>query len=261
MRIFLSTGEPSGDLHAANLIVHSEAPAGSSRFVGFGGPRMPEAGGEVLYPLVDLAVMWFSGSCSTIRQVHFKLLDDAETEFLANRPDAVVLIDYPGFHCRPGQAGQGTASPSFISSRRRSGPGRGWRVEKVKKSVDHVLCSLPFEPDWYRERRASPPPSTSGTPTFDELSERDARRPLHRRAFETTGSLGGDPAGIADAGSDEEPADHARGRREAGRRSLPDGRFAIACLHAKHRDLALIQSLEQTGLAVDVERPRRGRPS
>src|SRR5439155_24309694 len=59
MRIFLSTGEPSGDLHAANLIHSLRRLRPDVEVVGFGGPKMEAAGAKVLYPLVDLAVMWF----------------------------------------------------------------------------------------------------------------------------------------------------------------------------------------------------------
>ena len=50
MRIFLSTGEPSGDLHAANLIRALRRRLPEAEFVGYGGPRMAEAGGRLLLP-------------------------------------------------------------------------------------------------------------------------------------------------------------------------------------------------------------------
>ena len=53
MRIFLSAGEPSGDLHAANLIRSLRRRWPDAEFVGYGGPRMAEAGANVLFPLVD----------------------------------------------------------------------------------------------------------------------------------------------------------------------------------------------------------------
>ena len=59
MRIFISAGEPSGDLHAANLIRSLRGWVPDAQFVGFGGARMSEAGARLLYPLADLAVMWF----------------------------------------------------------------------------------------------------------------------------------------------------------------------------------------------------------
>ncbi len=60
MRIFLSAGEPSGDLHAANLIQALRERLPDAEFVGFGGPADGRGRRRrVLYPLVDLAVMWF----------------------------------------------------------------------------------------------------------------------------------------------------------------------------------------------------------
>src|SRR3954465_8054768 len=99
MRIFLSTGEPSGALHAANLIhsLRRLRPDVEVEVVGFGGPRMEASGARLLYPLVDLAVMWFLRVLINLPKF-FRLLDAPEGGFRERRPDAVVLIDYPGFH-------------------------------------------------------------------------------------------------------------------------------------------------------------------
>src|SRR4029077_16874877 len=59
MRIFMSAGEPSGDLHAANLIRAIRDRVPDARFEGFGGDGMSKAGATLLYPLANLAVMWF----------------------------------------------------------------------------------------------------------------------------------------------------------------------------------------------------------
>ncbi len=59
-RIFFSVGEPSGDLHAANLIGELRKQEPGIECVGLGGPRMAAAGCEVLYDLTELAIMWFA---------------------------------------------------------------------------------------------------------------------------------------------------------------------------------------------------------
>src|SRR6185437_3838167 len=97
MRIFLSTGEPSGDLHAANLIHSIRRRVPDAEFVGFGGPRMQEAGATLLFPLVDLAVMWFVRVLLNLHKF-VGLVGLAHRDFQEQRPDAVVLIDYPGFN-------------------------------------------------------------------------------------------------------------------------------------------------------------------
>src|SRR5271156_6272836 len=97
MKLFVSAGEPSGDLHGSNLIraILSEEP--DTQITAFGGPLMRAAGAEVLYPLTDLAVMGFSQVLTNL-PTFFHVGDYAERHIRAAKPDAVVLIDYPGFH-------------------------------------------------------------------------------------------------------------------------------------------------------------------
>src|SRR5262245_46654352 len=60
MRLFFSVGEPSGDIHAANLIRSLQHRRSDLQFVGFGGDRMEAAGCDLLYPLCRHAVMGVS---------------------------------------------------------------------------------------------------------------------------------------------------------------------------------------------------------
>src|SRR5262249_9147084 len=97
MRIFISAGEPSGDLHGANLVTTLRQLRPDVECVGFGGERMTAAGCTLLYPLCRLAVMWFLRVLLNAH-VFIRLLFQADRYFKEHRPDAVVLIDYPGFH-------------------------------------------------------------------------------------------------------------------------------------------------------------------
>src|SRR5205085_10056990 len=97
MRIFLSAGEPSGDLHGANLVRTFRKLRSDVECVGFGGERMAEAGCRLLYPLCRLAVMWFARVLAHA-PTFLQLLSRADRFFRHHRPDAVVLIDYPGFN-------------------------------------------------------------------------------------------------------------------------------------------------------------------
>ena len=57
--IFISAGEPSGDLHGANLVRSIRQQDPTYRIVGFGGPRMAAAGAELLTDLTRFSIMWF----------------------------------------------------------------------------------------------------------------------------------------------------------------------------------------------------------
>src|SRR3954468_877609 len=170
MRIFLSAGEPSGDLHAANLVHALRRRRPDATFAGFGGPKMAGAGVTVVFPLVDLAVMWFLRVLLNIHKF-VGVLIQADRYFRDVRPDAVVLIDYPGLHWWIARRAKARGIPVFYYVPPQLWAWAGWRVEKVRKFVDHVLCSLPFEPAWYHARGV-PGAVYVGHPYFDELSDR-----------------------------------------------------------------------------------------
>ncbi len=169
MRIFFSVGEPSGDLHGANLIrsLRSECP--DVECVGYGGPRMREAGCELHVDLTELAVMFIWGAIWNLRRF-WRLYQQARTFFRTERPDAVVLIDYPGFNWWIAKAAKEHGIPVFYYGAPQLWAWASWRVKKMRRYVDHVLCKLPFEEDWYRKRGCNA--HFVGHPYFDELRER-----------------------------------------------------------------------------------------
>src|SRR5579871_1198993 len=112
MRIFISAGEPSGDLHGASLVNELRSRRPGVECIGFGGEHMDEAGCRLLYPLCRLAVMWFLRVLLNIR-VFFRLLAQADRFFAEQRPDAVVLVDYPGFNWHVARKAHARGIPVF----------------------------------------------------------------------------------------------------------------------------------------------------
>jgi lipid-A-disaccharide synthase len=165
MRIFISAGEPSGDIHGANLIRALRRLYPEVDCVGFGGERMEAAGCRLLYPLCQLAVMWFLRVFAN-SHIFLRLLSLAD-RFFRRRPDAVVLIDYPGFHWWLARRAHFHGIPVYYFVPPQLWGWAGWRVGKMRRFVDHVLCVLPFEEKWYQERGVSA--YYVGHPFFDEL--------------------------------------------------------------------------------------------
>ncbi len=97
MKIFFSVGEPSADLHGANLMRAIRARRPDVEFVGYGGPLMAAAGCDLHCDLTALAVMWFLRVLLNLHKF-LDLASRADRYFRHQRPDAVVLIDYPGFN-------------------------------------------------------------------------------------------------------------------------------------------------------------------
>ncbi|MDG3005275.1 lipid-A-disaccharide synthase [Paludisphaera mucosa] len=235
MKIFISAGEPSGDLHAANLIHALRERVPEAEFTGFGGPRMIEAGATLKYPLVNLAVMWFLSVFQNI-VTFVRVLVMADRCFRDEKPDAVVLVDYPGLNWWVARRARARGVPVFYFVPPQLWAWAGWRVEKVRRFVDLVLCSLPFEPAWYREHGYANAVHV-GHPYFDELQDRDLDE-----AFTTAQEAHGRPLLAILPGSRtlelkrNLPILIRAAAKLAARR--PDVRFAVACLHEPHRVLA-----------------------
>jgi lipid-A-disaccharide synthase len=170
MHIFISAGEPSGDLHGANLIKSLKRLDPTIKCVGFGGDKMAAAGCELLYPLTKLAVMWFLRVFLNIF-TFMRLLKTAKCYFRDQRPDAVVVIDFPGFHWLLAKRAHAAGIPVYYFVPPQLWAWAAWRIKKMKKFVTHVLAALPFEDEWYRKRGM---PSTHiGHPYFDELAAKE----------------------------------------------------------------------------------------
>lgn len=168
MRIFISAGEPSGDLHGAHLAQALREQSNGVVLEGFGGPQMERAGVRLLHPLADLAVM---GIRRVIQHLptFWRLLDAAEWHWRRHPPDAVVFIDYPGFHFQLARRARdhGLRTYWFV-------PPQLWawqrgRVRKVRRWINTVLTALPFEDVWYRRRGVNT--LYVGHPYFDALSQ------------------------------------------------------------------------------------------
>ena len=179
--VLMIAGEASGDTLGAELIEAMQAEPGGDLidFIGAGGPKMAAAGQHAEFDLTQHAVVgiWeVLKNYGKFRQLFRQLLD------LATRrePDAIVLIDYPGFNLRFAGA---------IRNYQTSGGGafRDWqpkiicyvspqlwawregRVHAIARDIDLMLSIFPFEKEWYAERVPEFPVQFVGHPLVDRF--------------------------------------------------------------------------------------------
>jgi lipid-A-disaccharide synthase len=231
MRIFLCAGEPSGDLHGANLVQALRRQRPDIECVGYGGERMAAAGCRLLYPLCNLAVMWFARVVAQA-PVFLSLLSRADRFFCHERPDAVVLIDYPGFNWWLARRAHFHGIPVFYFVPPQLWGWAGWRVRKMQRWVDHVLCALPFEEPWYRLRGVSA--SYVGHPYFDELPQQQLDPAFLAEQQAQPGPIIGLLPGSRNQEIDRNLSTLIR---TAGliQRARPDTRFLVACFRPEQR--------------------------
>ncbi len=234
MRVFFSVGEPSGDVHGANVIRALREREPDLEAVGFGGDRMAAAGCDLHFPLCNHAVMGISRVLAALPQF-LGLLSQADRYFRQHRPDAVVLIDYPGFNWWIARRAKFHGIPVFYFVPPQIWGWMSWRVNKMRKFVDHVLCSLPFEKEWYRERGVQA--EYVGHPFFDECpSQRlDAEFLANERA------IGGTLIGILPGSRTMEVENNLRFQLQAAERihrEHPETRFLVASYKETQRVMA-----------------------
>ncbi len=224
MRIFFSVGEPSGDVHGANLIRALRNVRSDIETVGFGGDRMAEAGCAHLFPLCNHAVMGLSRVLTALPQF-MSLLSQADRYFRHHRPDAVVLIDYPGFNWWMARRAKFHGIPVFYFVPPQLWAWASWRVKKMRRFVDHVLCSLPFEETWYRERGVHA--DYIGHPFFDDLPSQK----LDGRFLSVQREREGTIVGILPGSRTQEVERNLRPQLDAARiihQARPETRFLVA---------------------------------
>lgn len=149
-RLYVIAGEASGDLHGSNLAKSLLTLNPGLTIRGWGGDLMSAAGVEVVKHYRDLAFMGFAEVIKHLPEIlqNFKV---CKNDILAFRPDAVILIDYPGFNIRMAKwlKKQGIKVIYYIAP-------QVWawnasRVHTLKKVVDLMLVILPFEKEFFRK--------------------------------------------------------------------------------------------------------------
>ena len=152
--IYFVAGEASGDNHGAALMRALRELDPALRFVGRGGPHMKSiAGGEFRNWIDEAAVV---GLWEVIKNYAYfrKQFRETLAEISATKPDAVALIDYPGFNLRLARAlrGRAMAAPKIIYYI--SPQVWAWhrsRIRQMVRSVDLMLCIFPFEAALYNQ--------------------------------------------------------------------------------------------------------------
>lgn len=245
-KIFISAGEPSGDIHGSNLMTEVLKRAPGMEFYGLGRRRMAEAGLRCLHPMDDHSVMWarILGSLPNLWQIY----KDCKEFFKAQRPNLVILIDYAGFNLYLAQAASGLGIPVLYYISPQLWAHGAWRVKKLKRMVKKVLVIYPFEEDFYS--RAGIPVRYVGHPLFDELAKRTVNTEMVRRLKKKGETL----IALLPGSREQEITKLLPIFLKAARaihEKLPQPHFTISCSHEK--DMPMMESqLQQCGVSAEI---------
>ena len=151
---FLIAGEPSGDIHGANLIKSIKLIDPNSSFIGHGGDAMEKEGMTIIEHINSLAVMGFF----EVLRHYPRLLSimNKTVKYISElKPDRLILIDYPGFNLRLAKrlAGLNISITYFILPQVWAWKEK--RIEIMKNTCDQLISIIPFELEWYKKRGIS----------------------------------------------------------------------------------------------------------
>jgi len=170
MKYYIIAGEASGDLHASNLMKALLAKDSNAEIRFWGGDLMQEVGGTLVKHYRELAFMGFQEVLMNIGTI-LGNIKFCKQDILTFKPDALILIDYPGFNMRIAEFAkkEGIKVHYYISPQIWA-----WkenRIHKIKRDVDEMYVILPFEKDFYEVKHRFPVHFV-GHPLIDAIANR-----------------------------------------------------------------------------------------
>lgn len=164
-RLMFIAGENSGDQHAARVIAELKRLIPGLETFGYGGERMEAEGMALEENLAQkLPIIGMTQVVRNYGKLK-KLLQRAETMLAERRPDALVLIDYPGFNLRVARTARRLGVPVVYYISPQVWAWHKSRLQIISETVDRMLVILPFEADFYR--KAGVPATYVGHPLQD----------------------------------------------------------------------------------------------
>ena len=224
MRYYLIAGEASGDLHGANLIAALKKNDATSEFRAWGGNKMQNQGAQIVTHYKHLAFMGFWEVAKNLRTI-LSYIAFCKKDILSFKPDALILIDYPGFNMRIAKWASALGIPIHYYIMPQVWAWKENRVNNLAKHTNYRYAILPFEVDFF-EQKHKLPIDFVGHPLIDELS---AIPTVDKASFASSLGLKKNERVIALLpGSRKQEISKILGVMTAIIHSFPDYRFVIA---------------------------------
>lgn len=176
MKYYLIAGEPSGDLHGANLIRGLRKADPDAQFRFWGGDLMADAGGKTnlrkhYRETSFFGVVQVLRNLGTIR----RQMRECQDDIAAFAPDVVILVDYPGFNMKIARWAHEHGLRTFYYIAPKVWASREGRIKGIQHYVDRLFVIFPFECDYFPKHGIEP--VFEGNPLVDALEARRGTLP------------------------------------------------------------------------------------
>ena len=167
-KLYIVSGEASGDLHGSNVMKEllKNDPDLDIRF--WGGDKMAAVGGTMAKHIRELAFMGFVEVVMNLRTI-LRNMKFCKQDIKAFKPDAILLIDYPGFNMRIAEWAKKEGIRVFYYISPTVWAWKENRVEKIRRDVERLFVILPFEKPFYARHNYDV--EYVGHPLLDEIEQ------------------------------------------------------------------------------------------
>ncbi len=170
MKYYIIAGEPSGDLHGSNLMRALRGEDSGAQFRFWGGDLMKAVGGTLVRHYRDTAVMGVWDVLTHLGKIRSNFAF-CRKDIEANRPDVVVLIDYPGFNLPMAEWAHAKGLKVFYYISPKVWASKEYRIKRMRKCIDRLYSIMPFEPDYFASRNLDGV-FYCGNPVMDAIAQR-----------------------------------------------------------------------------------------
>lgn len=150
MRYYLVAGEASGDLHGSNLIKGLKMADPKPEFRCWGGDLMEAEGAHLVKHYKESAIIGFVEVVMSLKTL-LGNLEQCKKDILEYKPDALILIDYPGFNFRIAEFAKKNGIRVFYYIAPKVWAWKEKRVHKLQKFVDRLFIIFPFEIEYFKK--------------------------------------------------------------------------------------------------------------
>lgn len=187
MKYYLIAGEASGDLHASNLMAALKDLDPGAEFRFMGGDLMQAVGGTLVRHYREMAYMGFLPVLLHARTI-LRNMKMCREDIRQYQPDAVVLVDYPGFNLKIAKyVKEVVGKPVYYYISPKIWAWKQYRIKDIRRYVDRMCCILPFEVDYYKGMDYAV--DYVGNPSVDSVSNYLSGNPVTADTFRRSEQL------------------------------------------------------------------------
>ena len=150
MKFYIIAGESSGDLYASHVVSEMIKISPEINFRGLGGKRMKKSGVDIAIDIKDLSFMGFTDVVANLLKIKNNL-DFCKNDLISYQPDAVILIDYPGFNLRIAKHAKRIGLKVFYFVAPKVWAWGNFRIKNIVKYIDHLVVIFPFEVNLFKK--------------------------------------------------------------------------------------------------------------